>query len=81
MVQLSTIIFNEDGRFFKFKKNQEQYICDICYWKGILREQADGSWQAEILQKFDPFEHHQTDAPLATQEDAMRWVATRLTKK
>ncbi len=80
MIQLDTVIFNHDGRFFKFKKGDEQFICDVCYWKGIIHKQEDG-WSAEILQKYAPFDHDQTTETLASAEDGMRWITERLIKK
>ncbi len=80
-MQLSTILFNQDNRFFKFKMVGDQYICDICYWKGELVELEDGNWSAEIKQKYDPFEHYRSDKKLASREAGMRWITSRLIKE
>ena len=80
MVQLDTVIFNHQGRFFRFKKVEGEYICDVCYWKGVLHEHPDG-WTAKVLQKFDPFDHHRTESAYKTADEAMRWVADQLAKK
>ncbi len=80
MIQLDTVIFNHNGRFFRFKKKDSQYICDVCYWKGIIHQEEQG-WSAEILQKYDPFEHHKTTEMLTSVEDGMRWITERLIKK
>ncbi|MFK7805859.1 MAG: hypothetical protein AB8G95_29785 [Anaerolineae bacterium] len=79
-MQLSTILFNQENRFFKFKKEGNQYICDVCYWRGELTELEDGKWSAEIKQKYDPFEHYKSE-PLKSQEAGMRWITSRLIKE
>jgi len=80
-MQLSTILFNYENRFFKFKKRGSQYICDICYWRGELTETDAGEWSAEIKQKYDPFEHYKADQPLESREAGMRWITSRLIKE
>ena len=80
-MQLDIIIFNDNGRFFRFNKKGEQYICDVCYWYGLLYKREDGTWSAEIKQKYDPFEHYISEEPLASQNDGMRWITSRLIKK
>lgn len=79
-MQLSTIIFNHEGRFFRFQCEGEQYICDICYWRGELHLREDGCWSAEIKQKYDPFEHYVSELPLANPAEGMRWITSRLIK-
>ncbi|MFT5193208.1 MAG: hypothetical protein ACI9EW_003549 [Cellvibrionaceae bacterium] len=79
-MQLDTVIFNCDGRFFRFKQQGQQYICDVCYWRGELSLLEDGTWIAEIKQKYDPFEHYQSDPPLESQNAGMHWITSRLIK-
>ena len=81
MMQLNTIIHNHAGNLFRFKLVDSQYTCDICYWRGQVKQTADGEWSAEILQKYDPFEHHVADSSFPSQKQAMEWVATQLVKK
>lgn len=81
MMQFNTIIYNHAGHLFRFKLIDEQYRCDICYWKGQVKQTAEGIWSAEILQKYDPFEHHIADSDFSSHQLAMEWVAEQLVKK
>ena len=80
MINLETVIINHKGSFFRFKKMGAQYVCEVCYWKGVLHPEEDG-WSAEIQQKFPPFDHDQTDSNLPSAEEAMNWIADQLVKK
>ena len=79
MNSFDTVIFNHEGRFFKFKKAADSYICNICYWKGEIQKTGSG-WSAEVQQKFNPFEHEAINQ-LSSQDEAMRWIAAKLVKK
>ena len=79
-MHLKTFIFNYNGRFFRFKEENHNYVCDICYWRGELAQAENEKWSAEIKQKYDPFEHYQSDATLQSKEEGMRWIASRLIK-
>ena len=79
-MHVQTIIFHYDGRFFRFKKQNQSYVCDICYWRGEITLQENGAWSAEISQKYEPFEHDKSDTQLQTKEEGMSWIASRLIK-
>ncbi|MEM9774582.1 MAG: hypothetical protein AAF902_08385 [Chloroflexota bacterium] len=80
-MKFNTIIHNHKGHLFTFKLTDEKFVCHICYWRGHIEKSADGDWSAEILQKYDPFEHHIAESKFQSQDQAMEWVASQLVKK
>ena len=79
-MEFETIIFNNKGELFRFKKGANGYRCTTCFWHGDIKRAAAGGWTAEIGQSCEPFDHEVADPPFPKLEEAMHWITGRLLK-
>ncbi len=76
----STIIIQHAGRSFRFQRQEQELVSQVCYWKGVVKvpTAVDGSYQAYVEQKYAPYRQFWAESAFKSEAEALNWVATHL---
>ena len=81
MIKLNSLIYQFDGQFFRFKRQDDQSLaCHICQWHGGVLSEGDG-YKAFVEQKYPPYGRIWCDTPISSEKEGMKWVAQELLKE